>query len=110
MPTGALSKITDEVLAQALADYGLPVESALTVYRAAHPGASTGDPLALLQGDWYYRIPAIRLAEARAELASVTYMYEFARRSPQYHGLLGACHALEIPFVLDIWTTRRCTY
>jgi para-nitrobenzyl esterase len=26
-------------------------------------------------------------------------MYEFAWRSPRYDGLLGACHALEIPFV-----------
>jgi carboxylesterase 2/para-nitrobenzyl esterase len=26
-------------------------------------------------------------------------MYEFAWRSPQFNGLLGACHALEIPFV-----------
>lgn len=28
-------------------------------------------------------------------------MYEFAWRSPQFNGLLGACHALEIPFVFD---------
>ncbi len=30
-----------------------------------------------------------------------TYMYEFAWRSPQFDGRLGACHALEIPFVFD---------
>ena len=28
-------------------------------------------------------------------------MYEFAWRSPQFDGLLGACHALEIAFVFD---------
>ena len=28
-------------------------------------------------------------------------MYEFAWRSPQFGGLLGACHALEIAFVFD---------
>jgi para-nitrobenzyl esterase len=28
-------------------------------------------------------------------------MYELAWRSPQFFGLLGACHALEIPFVFD---------
>ncbi len=33
--------------------------------------------------------------------ASATYMYEFAWRSPQFNGRLGACHALEIPFVFD---------
>ena len=28
-------------------------------------------------------------------------MYEFAWRSPQFNGRLGACHGLEIPFVFD---------
>jgi carboxylesterase type B len=28
-------------------------------------------------------------------------MYEFAWRSPQFGGLLGACHSLEIAFVFD---------
>ena len=28
-------------------------------------------------------------------------MYEFAWRSPQFAGRLGACHALEVPFVFD---------
>jgi carboxylesterase type B len=28
-------------------------------------------------------------------------MYEFAWRSPAFGGRLGACHALEIPFVFD---------
>ena len=28
-------------------------------------------------------------------------MYEFAWPSPQFDGRLGACHALEIPFVFD---------
>jgi carboxylesterase type B len=34
-------------------------------------------------------------------------MYEFAWRSPQFNGLLGACHALEVPFVFD--TLDQCT-
>ena len=29
------------------------------------------------------------------------YVYQFAWRSPQFDGRLGACHALEIPFVFD---------
>jgi carboxylesterase type B len=28
-------------------------------------------------------------------------MYEFGWRSPQFDGRLGACHALEIPFVFE---------
>jgi carboxylesterase type B len=74
---------------------------ALTIYRAAHPGASAGDLLAAIQTDWYWRIPAIRLADAHTKNSPATYMYEFAWRSPQFNGRLGACHALEIAFVFD---------
>jgi para-nitrobenzyl esterase len=99
--TGALGQTTDEVLAGAVAAYGLPVEKMLTAYRAAHPGASPGDLLAALQTDWYWRIPAIRLADAHTKHSQTTWMYEFAWRSPQFGGLLGACHSLEIAFVFD---------
>ena len=79
VPGGAIDHITPEALACRMAAYGLPVEATLAAYRAAHPGASAGDLLAAIQTDWYWRIPAIRLADAHAKNASVaTYMYEFA--------------------------------
>ncbi len=99
--TGALDQITDEALAGAVAAYGLPVEETLAAYRAAHPNASPGDLLAAIQTDWYWRIPAIHLADAHAKNNPATWMYEFAWRSPQFAGLLGACHSLEITFVFD---------
>ena len=103
--TGAIGQITDEALTgpvgvygyQALAAYGLPVESALTAYRARYPDAGPGDLLAAVQTDWWVRIPAIRLADAHANATSGTYMYEFAWSAPGF----GAVHALEIPFVFD---------
>ncbi|HEX6541780.1 MAG TPA: carboxylesterase/lipase family protein [Ktedonobacterales bacterium] len=98
---GIIDQVTDEALAGSVAAYGLPVEATLAGYRAAHPGASPGDLLAALQTDWWCRIPAIRLADAHAKAPTGTYMYEFAWRSPQFDGRLGACHALEIPFVFD---------
>jgi carboxylesterase type B len=98
---GAIEHITNEALVAVVAAYGLPVEATLSAYRAAHPGASAGDLLAALQGDWYFRIPALHLADAHATSTAATYMYEFAWRSPQLNGLLGACHGLEIPFVFD---------
>ncbi len=100
-PSGMMEHITDEILAGAVAAYGLPVDATLRVYRAADPTASPGEVLAAIQGDWYVGIPAIRLAEAHAKSTSPTYMYEFAWRSPQLAGLLGACHGLEVPFVFD---------
>lgn len=98
---GAIDQVTPEVLPGTAAAYGLPVEAALTAYRAALPGASAGDLLAATQTDFAWRIPAIRLADAHATSSAGTYMYEFAWRSPQYNGCLGACHTLEIPFVFD---------
>ena len=107
MPGGAIDQVTAEALAGAVAAYGLPVEATLAAYRAAHPGASAGDLLAAIQTDWYWRIPAIRLADAHAKSAAATYMYEFAWRSPQFNGRLGACHALEIAFVFDTLGKRQ---
>jgi carboxylesterase type B len=101
VPGGAIDQVTFEALAGAVAAYGLPVEATLAAYRAAHRGASAGELLAAIQTDWCWRIPAIRLADAHAKSASATYMYEFAWRSPQFNGRLGACHALEIAFVFD---------
>jgi carboxylesterase type B len=101
VPGGMIDQITAEALAGAVAAYGLPVEATVDAYRAAHPNASAGDLLAAIQTDWYWRIPAIRLADAHAKHPSATYMYEFAWRSPQFNGRLGACHGLEIAFVFD---------
>lgn len=103
--TGELAQITDEMLTgpvkvhghRALADYGLPAEAALTAYRARYPDAGPGDLLAAVKTDWWTRIPAIRLADARANASSRTYMYEFAWAAPG----LGSVHGLEIAFVFD---------
>jgi para-nitrobenzyl esterase len=101
VPGGAIDRVTPDYLARTIAVYGLPVEETLFIYRAAHPGANSGDLLAAIQTDWYWRIPAIRLAEAHVQNRSTTYMYEFAWQSPEFNGLFGACHGLEIAFVFD---------
>ena len=51
--------------------------------------------------DYFFRIPAIRLAEARAAHGLPVWAYEFAWSSPAYDGRLGSCHALELGFVFD---------
>lgn len=107
--SGVIGQITDEILTgpveaygyQALAAYGLPVEQALAAYRARYPQDTPGNLFARVQTDWWVRIPAIRLADAHAERAGRTYMYEFAWPSPG----LGAVHGLEVPFVFDTVST-----
>jgi para-nitrobenzyl esterase len=98
---GSIDRITEEALAGMAAAYGLPAEG-VSAYRAAHPGASAGDLFSTIQTDWYWRVPAVRLADAHASNARAsTYMYEFAWCSPQMGGRLGAAHSVEIPFVFD---------
>jgi para-nitrobenzyl esterase len=101
VPGGAIDQITPVVLAGAIAAYGLPVKETLDAYRAARPGAGAGELLSAIQGDWYCRIPALQLADAHATSPAGTYMYEFAWRSPQFGGRLGACHGADVAFVFD---------
>jgi len=98
---GAIDRTTEQALTGIARAYGLSAEG-LSAYRAALPGASAGDLLSAVQTDWYWRIPAVRMADAHARSArAATYMYEFAWRSPQMGGRLGAAHGVEIPFVFD---------
>lgn len=73
----------------------------MPAYCGAHPGSSSGDVLAEVLTDWWVRVPALRLADAHAPFPGATFAYEFAWPSPAFDGRLGACHALEIPFVFD---------
>lgn len=101
VPTGAIDAIGESALPLLCMAYGLPFEEALTTYRELHPTASPGELFATIITDWFFRIPAMRLAEARVAHEEPAYMYEFAWRSPQLGGRLGSCHALELAFVFD---------
>jgi para-nitrobenzyl esterase len=46
-----------------------------------------------------FRVPADRLAEAQAAHLQQVFAYRFDWRSPIGDGALGACHALDLPFV-----------
>jgi para-nitrobenzyl esterase len=61
--------------------------------------ATNLDLLDAIQGDEMFRIPSIRLAEAQRPHQPRTHMYLFVYESPARRGSLGACHALELPFV-----------
>jgi para-nitrobenzyl esterase len=100
LPTGVLDAATQSDLDRAVAGYRLP-PSTVSTYAAARPGASPGELLAAISTDWFYGIPALRVAEARAGGPAPTYLYEFAWPSPRYDGRLKACHALEIGFTFD---------
>jgi para-nitrobenzyl esterase len=56
-------------------------------------------------GDVRFRIPSIRYAEAHVRRGVPTHMYLFTHGSPAMRGALGACHALELPFVFGTLDT-----
>jgi para-nitrobenzyl esterase len=101
---GTIDFIDSPALAAASAGYGL-MGHGLDVYRTNRPGASAGDILAAVISDWFFRVPAIRVAETRDAVgAAGTWMYRFDLLEPRDNNGLGACHAAEIPFVFDTAT------
>ena len=98
---GTMDLIDDTMLEAAAGAYGLSADS-LAVYRANRPGASPGDVLAAVVTDWFFGIPPVRVAEARAGRGTAsTWAYRFDHPAPGDNHGLGSCHAVEIPFVFD---------
>jgi para-nitrobenzyl esterase len=85
-------------------DVGLEAREVIDRYRAAR--ASRGeatDPRSLwsaIETDRMFRIGSIRAAGDHARHQPATFSYLFDWESPAMQGALGACHAVEIPFVL----------
>jgi para-nitrobenzyl esterase len=73
----------------------------VAAYRAERPDATPAELWTAVATDWVFRIPAIRLLEAQLAHQQRCWSYLFTMRSTAFGGLLGACHALEIPFVFD---------
>jgi para-nitrobenzyl esterase len=61
-----------------------------------------GDAFTEALTDLVFRLPARRFAQAHQ---GRTHVYAFAWRSAAYDGQLGACHAMELPFVFDTLST-----
>lgn len=99
VPPGLLDSLGDRLVDAAIRIYGAKPRR----LRAAYDGRFTnaGELYAAAATDFFFRLPDIRFAEARAAASACTWMYEFAWASPQYSGRLGACHYLEVPFVFD---------
>ena len=98
---GTIDLIDAVTLGAVAAAYGLP-DAGLAVYSGNRPAGSAGDVMAAVITDWFFRIPAVRVAEARFGSGSGrTWMYRFDYPSPAANYGLGSCHGAEIPFVFD---------
>lgn len=103
-PTGVVA-VTDEGRLRAAVSRHEFADAARVIDVYARDGDSPGSILAAVVTDWIFRIPAIRLGEARFAGAAPSYLYEFSWKSRGRAGRLGVCHALEVPFVSDTFAT-----
>jgi para-nitrobenzyl esterase len=71
-------------------------------YGSARPDATPDDLWNAVLTDATFRIPAIRLVEARSAATSPTWQYLFTWATPAFGGVVKSCHALEIPFVFGV--------
>ena len=74
---------------------------ALATYRERLRGRADRRRAGAVLTDHTFRLPAIRMAEAQLQHQPNVWMYLFTFASPAFGGVLGACHALEVPFVWD---------
>jgi para-nitrobenzyl esterase len=81
----------------------VPSDEMIEVFRSARleRGESTApsDLYAAIATDLVFRIPSMRLAEAHHNVNKRTFAYLFDWEAAFGGGGLGACHALELPFV-----------
>jgi para-nitrobenzyl esterase len=78
-------------------------ERVVELYRSLHRGKPPRDLFFAIQTDRWFRHPAVKLAEIQARHGCSVHAYWFTWPSPAFGGGLGACHALDIPFV---WGTH----
>ncbi len=76
--------------------------AAYDTYRRAREqrGESVAPPAILnaASGDSWFIVASERLADAQSQHQPQTFSYTFDWKSPAFGGVLGACHALDIPF------------
>jgi para-nitrobenzyl esterase len=101
VPGGLTDLVTEDFINVVVANFGADAEAVVPTYLDGRPSASPGELLSAVLTDLSFRVPAIRVAEARQQSGKPTYVYEFAWHSPQFNGRLGACHGLEVGFVFD---------
>jgi para-nitrobenzyl esterase len=89
----AVTVITEDLGPDRVASY----EAALADELGHVP--TDGELLESALSDRLYRQPTNRLLDARADALGRTFSYLFTWASPMMGGVLGSCHALEVPFV-----------
>jgi para-nitrobenzyl esterase len=95
--------LSEDKLADAARQFlGDRTAAIVAAYRAARPEDSPRDVVLAIATDQSIRLPSLTIADRKvAQHGAPAYVYLFTWATPVVEGRLGACHALEIPFVFD---------
>jgi para-nitrobenzyl esterase len=104
VPTGVRQNIAAAAASAVLQASEPDAQGILEAYGLGLGNQRPGDALAEAMSDLVFRWPARQFASAHR---GPTHLYEFGWQSPACDGQLGACHALELPFVFK--TLPSCT-
>jgi para-nitrobenzyl esterase len=91
--------VSDDELVHSIGPSASDPKAVLDAVRAAATGRQ---PLVDLMTDAVFRIPSLRGADAQVATGVPVWVYLFTWRTPVFGGMLGATHALEIPFVWNM--------
>ncbi|WP_063063502.1 carboxylesterase/lipase family protein [Nocardia violaceofusca] len=94
---GVLGQVTNEQTETAL--HVLAGPDGARRYREAFPTADDEELYELVNADWLFRIPSVRLADAQVAGGGRAHVYELTWTAPGMGGALGACHGLDVPLV-----------
>ena len=86
------------LLKQLFGDAAKPV---LAIYTEARADQEPSLAWIDIMSDLVFRMPAIHLAEGQVRQGAPVWMYRFDWESPAFGGVLGAAHAMDIPFVFN---------
>jgi para-nitrobenzyl esterase len=81
--------------------FGDRASDARAVYEKLRPTESPRQLISSVHTDTAFRQRAQRLAESHVAAGNPTWMYWFTWATPAFGGVLGSCHALDIPFAFD---------
>jgi para-nitrobenzyl esterase len=77
-------------------------DALIEVYRKANPRATPSDLFFLIESDYRYGAPIMKIAERRAALGKgPVHLYYFTWETPVQGGRLHSPHTMEIPFAFD---------
>jgi len=99
-PTGQLDGAVDPVAAAGRFVEG--AERLVQAYRDEFPDAGDAGLTRTITGDGMFGAGSRRFADRHMSAGGTTHVYEFTWRPDSVHGLLGASHLMELPFVFDM--------